>query len=149
VAKPELGTKRVDPETGKKFYDLNKDPIISPFTGIAYPRSAFETRQPERGKAEAVRAREPEAEAEEEEIGDVAAVEADLEVISLEEAEDATPDDVIADGDDDEAVIPEADALEIEPDIEPEDDAAFLEQEEEGDPVTDLLDVEGEEEDEV
>ncbi len=30
VAKSELGTKRIDPETGKKFYDLNKDPIVSP-----------------------------------------------------------------------------------------------------------------------
>ena len=29
MAKPELGTKRVDPETGRKFYDLNKDPILS------------------------------------------------------------------------------------------------------------------------
>jgi uncharacterized protein (TIGR02300 family) len=147
VAKPELGTKRVDPETGKKFYDLNKDPIISPFTGVAYPRSAFETRQPERGKPEPARAREPEAE--EEEIGDVAAVEADLEVISLEDAEETSAGEVIADADEDETVLPETDALEIEADIEPEDDAAFLEQEEEGDPVGDLLDVEGEEEDEV
>jgi uncharacterized protein (TIGR02300 family) len=43
VAKPEFGTKRVDPETGKKFYDLNRDPIVSPYTGISYPRSYFES----------------------------------------------------------------------------------------------------------
>ena len=43
MSKPELGTKRIDPETGKKFYDLNKDPIISPYTGLSYPRSFFET----------------------------------------------------------------------------------------------------------
>lgn len=42
MAKPELGTKRIDPETGKKFYDLNRDPIVSPYTGISYPRSFFE-----------------------------------------------------------------------------------------------------------
>ena len=42
MAKPELGTKRVDPETGRKFYDLNKDPIVSPYTGKSYPRSYFE-----------------------------------------------------------------------------------------------------------
>ena len=42
MAKPELGTKRVDPETGRKFYDLNKDPIVSPFTGKEYPLSFFE-----------------------------------------------------------------------------------------------------------
>ena len=43
MAKPELGTKRVDPETGRKFYDLNRDPIVSPYTGKSYPRSYFET----------------------------------------------------------------------------------------------------------
>jgi hypothetical protein len=42
VAKPELGTKRVCPETGRKFYDLNKDPIVSPYTGKEYPISYFE-----------------------------------------------------------------------------------------------------------
>ncbi len=29
----EWGTKRVCPTTGKRFYDLNKDPIVSPYTG--------------------------------------------------------------------------------------------------------------------
>src|SRR6266513_957428 len=33
VAKSDLGTKRICPTTGKKFYDLNKSPVISPFTG--------------------------------------------------------------------------------------------------------------------
>jgi hypothetical protein len=42
VAKPELGTKRICPETGRKFYDLNKDPIVSPYTGKTYPLSYFE-----------------------------------------------------------------------------------------------------------
>ena len=42
MAKTELGTKRTCPETGKKFYDLGKDPIVSPYTGIAYPLTAFE-----------------------------------------------------------------------------------------------------------
>src|ERR687884_2393331 len=37
VAKPELGTKRVCPVTGRKFYDLNKDPVISPYTGQVVP----------------------------------------------------------------------------------------------------------------
>jgi hypothetical protein len=30
VAKSELGTKRVCPDTGRKFYDLNKTPVVSP-----------------------------------------------------------------------------------------------------------------------
>lgn len=42
MPKPDLGVKRVCPETGKKFYDLNKDPIVSPFTGMEYPLSFFE-----------------------------------------------------------------------------------------------------------
>jgi len=37
VAKAELGTKRICPETGRKFYDLNKDPVISPYTGKVVP----------------------------------------------------------------------------------------------------------------
>ena len=42
MASSERGTKRTDPDTGKKFYDLNMDPIVSPYTGKSYPRSYFE-----------------------------------------------------------------------------------------------------------
>ena len=33
MPKEEWGTKRLCPETGKRFYDLNADPIVSPYTG--------------------------------------------------------------------------------------------------------------------
>jgi uncharacterized protein (TIGR02300 family) len=33
MPKEEWGTKRLCPTTGKRFYDLNKTPIISPYTG--------------------------------------------------------------------------------------------------------------------
>lgn len=33
MPKEEWGVKRVCPTTGKRFYELNKDPIISPYTG--------------------------------------------------------------------------------------------------------------------
>lgn len=33
MPKAEWGTKRVCPTTGKRFYDLNADPIVSPYTG--------------------------------------------------------------------------------------------------------------------
>lgn len=33
MPKEEWGTKRLCPETGKRFYDLNKTPVISPYTG--------------------------------------------------------------------------------------------------------------------
>ena len=33
MPKEEWGVKRVCPSTGKRFYDLNKNPIVSPYTG--------------------------------------------------------------------------------------------------------------------
>lgn len=37
----EWGTKRVCPETQKRFYDLGRDPVVSPYTGEEYPLSVF------------------------------------------------------------------------------------------------------------
>lgn len=33
MPKEEWGVKRVCPTTGKRFYDLNVDPVVSPYTG--------------------------------------------------------------------------------------------------------------------
>ncbi|MEM8728534.1 MAG: TIGR02300 family protein [Pseudomonadota bacterium] len=33
MPKEEWGVKRVCPTTGKRFYDLNRSPIVSPYTG--------------------------------------------------------------------------------------------------------------------
>jgi uncharacterized protein (TIGR02300 family) len=33
MPKEEWGVKRLCPTTGKRFYDLNKSPVISPYTG--------------------------------------------------------------------------------------------------------------------
>ena len=33
MPKEEWGTKRVCPTTGKRFYDLNRNPVVSPYTG--------------------------------------------------------------------------------------------------------------------
>lgn len=41
MPKEEWGVKRVCPETGKRFYDLGKDPIVSPYTGKEYELSFF------------------------------------------------------------------------------------------------------------
>ncbi|SHJ48871.1 TIGR02300 family protein [Shimia gijangensis] len=35
MPKEEWGVKRMCPTTGKRFYDLNKNPIVSPYTGEA------------------------------------------------------------------------------------------------------------------
>ncbi|WP_412057292.1 TIGR02300 family protein [Bartonella sp. DGB2] len=91
MAKQQLGTKRVDPETGKKFYDLNRDPIISPYTGISYPRSYFEATAAEAGSGD-----------EEIETEELDAVLEKPSFISLEDAEDENKtEDVIPDLDDD------------------------------------------------
>ncbi|ARO15334.1 hypothetical protein BVG79_01992 [Ketogulonicigenium robustum] len=34
MPKAEWGTKRLCPTTGKRFYDLNANPIVSPYTGL-------------------------------------------------------------------------------------------------------------------
>jgi uncharacterized protein (TIGR02300 family) len=117
VANPKLGTKRVDPETGQKFYDLNRDPIVSPYTGKSYPLSYFDST--------ASSAREEEEEVETEEL-DVALEKP--EFVALEEA-DAEGDDVPDIGDDD---------VEVE---DADDDDTFLatDEEDEDDDVTDIL----------
>ncbi|MEM7438502.1 MAG: TIGR02300 family protein [Pseudomonadota bacterium] len=41
MPKEEWGVKRVCPETGKRFYDLNNNPIVSPYTGKEYDLNFF------------------------------------------------------------------------------------------------------------
>jgi uncharacterized protein (TIGR02300 family) len=122
VARPDLGTKRVCPTTGRKFYDLNKNPIISPYTGqivtVAAPALT-------RGRADAVPSR-PSPVPEETEVDQAE----DAELISLEEA-----DDEAAGG----KTLPAEDDVELEDDAGADDDT-FLEEDEDGDDdVTDLI----------
>ena len=44
MPKEEWGVKRVCPATGKRFYDLNKNPIISPYTGEVVELDTSKTR---------------------------------------------------------------------------------------------------------
>lgn len=44
MPKEEWGTKRVCPTTGKRFYDLNKSPIVSPYTGDVVEVDSTKTR---------------------------------------------------------------------------------------------------------
>ncbi len=123
MARPDLGTKRVCPTTGRKFYDLNKDPIISPYTGqvvtIAAPLLM-------RGARPDVVA--PRAAAQTDEDADLDPV-VDAELISLEEADDETSAAKTVVGDDD---------IDVEDD--PVADDTFLEEDEdENDDVTDLI----------
>ncbi len=143
MAKPELGTKRLCPNCGTKYYDLLRNPITCPNCGTIFEIAAHQRAAPARVAAAA-----PEPDEEDADVETVA--EGDAELVPLEEAEEDAEPDVGPDADEDETVIPEADPLEIEADIEPEDEAAFLdEEEEEGDDVAGLLDVDAPDEDEV
>ena len=51
MAKSDLGTKRICPTTGKKFYDLNKSPVISPYTGEVVPIAPVAPARAVRGEA--------------------------------------------------------------------------------------------------
>ena len=44
MPKEEWGVKRVCPTTGKRFYDLNKDPSVSPYTGEVVELETTKTR---------------------------------------------------------------------------------------------------------
>ena len=134
MAKSELGTKRVCPDTGRKFYDLNKNPVVSPYTGKIVPIAAPSRARPE--TAPVARAVAPE-------VAEIVPEVAETELVSLEEAEaeqqgkakPAAATDVEGEEED----------VEIDESL---DDAAFIEEEEEGDEdVTDII-VDGIEKDE-
>jgi len=137
VAKANLGTKRVCPETGRKFYDLEKDPIVSPYTGKEYSISFFE------GEASIT---SPKPEAEEKEAEKPAAVaenEEDTgpelddapEIISLDDAED----DVDDDEDEDIPDIPDIPDVDIDDEDDASDDDTFLEDDDEDDDLSDVI----------
>jgi uncharacterized protein (TIGR02300 family) len=134
MAKPDLGTKRVCPDTGRKFYDLNKTPVISPYTGKVVPIAVAPTRaRPEPvaparpAPVEVVEAVVPEA--------------ADVELVSLEdaEAEQQGKKPAAAAGAEGTPAAGEEEEVEIDESL---DDAAFIEEEEEGD--ADVSDIIGE-----
>lgn len=129
VANPEAGTKRVCPETGKKFYDLNNDPIVSPYTGESYPLSFFEVEKAETAKKPA---KEKPAEPSKEDDDDDELEDTGAEIVSLEEA-DA---EVAGEGED----IPSLDGDDDDEITIEDDDDTFLEtDDDENDDVSDLI----------
>ena len=131
MAKPELGTKRVCPVTGRKFYDLNKDPVISPYTGQVVPIEPVA-----RGRAEAARV--------------VAPVVEEAEVPEAQEAEFVSLEEADAETQGGGAKVPAAETdEEVEVEDEALDDAAFIvPEEEEDDDVADIIGGEIEDEEE-
>jgi len=136
VAKPELGTKRVCPVTGRKFYDLNKNPVISPYTGEVVPIAPIPmSRRAEAAAARAAAIPEP-VEAELPEV-------ADAELVPLEEAD--------ADNTGAKKAVPvEGDEEEVEVADDAADDTTFLvADEDEGDDVSDIVGGERENEEDT
>jgi len=131
VAKSELGIKRVCPDTGRKFYDLGKTPVISPYTGKVVPIVVAPVRsRPEPATPAPVARPAPVAEAEM-----IVPETADAEFVSLEDAEAEQQGKKPAA----EGATVAGDEEEVEVD-ESLDDAAFIEEQEEGDPdVTDII----------
>ncbi|MCJ2049216.1 TIGR02300 family protein [Methylobacterium sp. J-070] len=124
MASPELGTKRICPTTGRKFYDLNKNPVISPYSGEVVPTSVATTLS--RGAAPVVARKEAPPEDEDETDGP--------ELVSLDEveAEDADKDtDTDTEGDDTLDVEEDGDTVEDDTLVVDEDD----------DDTTDLVEV--------
>ncbi|WP_298260922.1 TIGR02300 family protein [Bradyrhizobium sp.] len=135
MAKSDLGTKRICPTTGKKFYDLNKNPVISPYTGEVVPIAPVAPARATRSDARAAAA------AAETTPGPVEAE----ETVSLEEADAEENTGKVK------AVVPESeDDIEVDETIEDDDDddSTFIADDEEGDEdVTDIIgDVSGDEE---
>ena len=133
MAKTDLGTKRICPTTGKKFYDLNKNPVISPYTGEVVPTAPVApTRTRGDTRAAANEATTPETMETE-------------ELVPLEEADAEENTGKVK------AVVPESeDDIEIDETLEgdDDDDSTFIADEEEGEEdVTDIIgDVGGDEE---
>jgi len=90
----EWGTKRLCPTSGKRFYDLNKNPIVSPYTGEVLEIDPSKSRMIAADAEDAATAKAKAAEAKEE---DVLEDDDDIEV----ELDDALLDD---DDDDDDTV---------------------------------------------
>jgi uncharacterized protein (TIGR02300 family) len=137
VAKADLGTKRICPTTGKKFYDLNKTPVISPYTGEVVPIAPI---PPPRTRADAA-ARAAAASA----ASIVPEPAESEELVSLEEADAEENTGKVK------AVVPESeDDIEVDDTIsdDDDDDSTFIAEDEEDDEdVTDIIgDVSGDEE---
>ena len=140
MAKSDLGTKRICPTTGKKFYDLNKNPVISPYTGEVVPIAPVAP--PRAARGEAARAAAASAATAAEIVPEPAEAQ---ELVPLEEADAEENTGKVK------AVVPESeDDIEIDETIEDDDDddSTFIADEEEGDEdVTDIIgDVSGDEE---
>ncbi len=129
MVKAELGTKRICPSCGTKFYDLLKSPIICPKCGTSFIAAPLLPSKGDLPQAAVVKPpREVPKPEEKEEVSDV-------ELVSLEEVEEG------GEAEDETAAIADVDLGEEEETTEGEEDSTFLvEDEEESSDVSGYLD---------
>jgi len=105
MPKEEWGTKRVCPTTGKRFYDLNKDPIVSPYTGEVVVIDSSKSRMIAADAEDAVtkKQRETEEGSETEVLEDEVDVDLDDDLLDDDEDDDVSLDEIadVASEDDD------------------------------------------------
>ena len=91
----EWATKRLCPTTGKRFYDLNKDPIISPYSGEVVEVDNSKSRMIAADAEDAVTAKAKKGDVDDDEtLVDDDDVDVDLD------------DDILDDDDDDDDTVP-------------------------------------------
>ena len=96
MPKEEWGVKRLCPTTGKRFYDLNKDPIINPYTGEVFELEA--------GKSRSIKADAEDAETKKMKEADVDDA---ADVLDDDDVDVDLGDDVLEDDDDDDVSLDE------------------------------------------
>ncbi|MEL6452872.1 MAG: TIGR02300 family protein [Pseudomonadota bacterium] len=94
MPKEEWGTKRLCPTTGKRFYDMNRNPIVSPYTGDVVELDSTKTRMIAADAEDAVTAKAKAATATTE----------DDQVLDEEDVEVELDDDLLDDDEDDDNV---------------------------------------------
>ena len=135
MVKAELGTKRTCPSCATRFYDLLKNPIVCPKCGANFVAAAILPSKSDLPPSAIPQPKPREVESDDMEV-------ADVELVSLEDAE--APD--VAD--DETAGIEDVDLGDDAGAAEGEDDTFLVEEEEEGDNMSGLLDGPGGKEDE-
>ena len=94
MPKEEWGTKRLCPTTGKRFYDMNRSPIVSPYTGDVVELDSSKTRMIAADAADAASTKAKAA----------TASEGEDQVIDDEEVEVELDDDLLDDDDEEDNV---------------------------------------------
>ncbi len=133
MEKEKLGKKWICPTTGKKFYDLNKEPVKSPYTGELLEIIKTEDLEKEKKEEIILETKDNETSqfSESDEVKDSDNAESDVEILddsaedSISEVEDDNFTDNSEDSDHD---IDELDEFEIDEEIDDDpDDDQFLE----------------------